>query len=56
MKYYEKVIKVRCSKCKKDFDEKKVEFVGIKEDIQGRDLLTFVCPDCGNTCESYRFG
>jgi hypothetical protein len=36
--------------------EDKVESVDIREDFQGRDVLTFKCPECGKTHESLRFG
>ena len=53
---YEKKISVHCSNCPKWIDEKKVEFVDIEEDIQGHDLLTFICPECGTQQKSKRFG
>ena len=37
-------------------DEKNVEFVDISEDFEGRDRLTFVCPDCGENHTSFRLG
>jgi len=37
-------------------DEDTVEFVNIEEDMQGRDLLTFVCPECGKEHTAYRLG
>ena len=36
--------------------ETEVEFLDISEDIQGRDLLTFKCPECGEEHTSYRLG
>jgi len=36
--------------------ERDVEFENIEEDFQGRDLLTFKCPECGETHQSYRIG
>ena len=51
-----RTIQVTCTACKKTHDEADVEFVGIEEDIQGRDLLEFVCPDCGETVKAYRRG
>ncbi len=48
-------ILVRCSKCG-DVDEKKVKVLNIEEDFQGRDVLTFECPKCGETRKSLRFG
>jgi hypothetical protein len=65
-----KPIKVSCNDCKRSTDESIVElqsgslvlirdnktylFVNIEEDIQGRDVLTFVCPYCNTTQKSYR--
>jgi len=41
--------------CRGEFiDEVDVEFVDISEDIQGRDLLKFKCPLCGEVHESLR--
>jgi len=37
-------------------DEKTVEFLGIEEDIQGADILTFKCPRCGEQHKSRRYG
>ena len=34
--------------------EDDVEFVDIREDIMGYDVLTFTCPECGEVHESYR--
>lgn len=48
-------IYVSCSNCGK-IDEKKVKFINIEEDIQGRDVLTFECPTCKTTQKSMRFG
>ena len=48
-------ISVRCPNCDEHFDENKVEFLGISEDIMGRDRLAFVCPKCKKEQESYRY-
>lgn len=37
-------------------DESAVEFLDVEEDFQGRDLVTFRCPACGETHQSYRLG
>ena len=37
-------------------DENDVKTLNIEEDIQGRDLLTYVCPECGKEHKSYRLG
>jgi RNase P subunit RPR2 len=47
-------IKVKCIDCDTYFDEEKVEFVDIEEDIQGYDILTFTCPKCGKIKKSKR--
>jgi len=52
----ERPIVVTCTKCKTTSDERDVTFVDIEEDMQGRDLLTFVCPSCGQTVTAYRRG
>lgn len=37
-------------------DETEVEIENIEEDFQGRDVVTFQCPACGDTHKSYRIG
>lgn len=49
-------IKVNCSKCKQMVDEQDTTFVNIEEDFEGHDVLTFVCPICGTTQKSKRYG
>jgi len=49
-------IYVRCCKCKKDMDELKTDIQGIEEDIQGKDVLTFICPICKTVQKSFRRG
>jgi hypothetical protein len=56
MNTIKKIIYVRCSNCKENFDENKVEFLNIEEDMQGRDILTFGCPKCKETQKSLRRG
>jgi hypothetical protein len=36
--------------------EADVKFLDISEDVQGRDVLRFECPRCGQTHDSLRFG
>jgi len=36
--------------------EENVEFLNIEEDIQGRDILTFKWPECGEIHKSFRLG
>ena len=40
-------MQVKCPECNESHDPADVEFVNIEEDSQGRDLLTFVCPNTG---------
>jgi Zn finger protein HypA/HybF involved in hydrogenase expression len=49
-------IKVRCKECDEWKDETTVETLDIEEDFQGRDILTFKCPDCGTKQRSLRLG
>lgn len=55
-KYEEKVINVHCKKCHRFIDEKLTTFVDIEEDIQGADVMTFICPYCRIEQKSRRFG
>lgn len=48
------IIQVHCKKCDYWMDERTVEFLNIEEDIQGRDLMTFRCPDCKTVQKSFR--
>jgi hypothetical protein len=45
-KKYQQKPKVHCSNCPAFIDEDKTKFVNIEEDIQGVDVLTFICPEC----------
>ena len=49
-------IEVFCAKCSEWVEEVDTEFENIEEDFQGRDLLTFKCPDCKTSQKSYRLG
>lgn len=51
-------ITVNCSHCGKikEREIKEEQFLNIEEDIQGRDVLTFICPHCGTRQKSLRFG
>lgn len=53
-KYYRKV-RVYCSKCGEWIDEKDTEFVDIEEDMQGADILTFICHGCMTLQKSRRY-
>ena len=49
-------IVVYCGKCDDWMAEGDTKFESIQEDFQGRDLLTFKCPSCKTSQESYRVG
>jgi hypothetical protein len=53
---YERKVKVVCSVCKGWFNEEDVEFIQIEENMQGQDLLTFMCPVCNKPAKSLRLG
>jgi hypothetical protein len=55
-RHYERIIYVNLSCNKERVDEREVEFVDICEDFEGRDRLTFVCPECKKHHTSLRFG
>ena len=48
-------ITVRCTPCDAWKNENRVESLTIEEDFQGKDLLTFICPDCGAKQQSRRY-
>jgi hypothetical protein len=47
---------VTCSACLTRFDNTQIDATNIEEDMQGRDLLTFQCPQCGEIVSSYVVG
>jgi hypothetical protein len=47
---------VICSECDEQHSPDDVEFVNIEEDFQGRDVITFVCPETGNEAKSNVYG
>jgi len=49
-------IVVFCTECSEWMAEGDTKFEGIEEDFQGRDLLTFKCPNCKSIQTSYRVG
>lgn len=53
--YKPQSIKVRCPTCGLQ-NEEDTKFVDIEEDIQGADVLTFICPVCGKKRKSRRYG
>jgi len=48
------VVILTCSK--ERVPESTVEFENIEEDMTGRDILTFKCPQCGESHRSLRLG
>jgi uncharacterized Zn finger protein len=46
------VMFVKCEECGEDHYSDEVVTENIEEDIMGRDVLTFVCPNTGNTTKS----
>ncbi|MFA7101328.1 MAG: hypothetical protein WC196_06315 [Bacilli bacterium] len=46
---------VKCPKCGTKADEEKVRFVDIAEDVFGRDVVTYICPKCGDMVKSNRY-
>lgn len=51
-----KTIKVMCALCGSEYDEDKVTEIDIEEGLQGKDIVTFECPECHETVKSMRFG
>ena len=49
-------IVVYCGGCDEWMAEADTTFEGIEEDFQGRDILTFKCPNCKTSKKSYRVG
>jgi hypothetical protein len=47
---------VQCRECGEEHDTEKVHFVNVEEDIQGRDVFTFVCPKTELTTASLVYG
>lgn len=41
-------MQVRCSSCEWIDTEEVETVVNIEEDIHGRDIVTFICPRCGD--------
>lgn len=46
---------VRCSSCGEEHETCDVEFQGIEEDPEGRDLLTYTCPNTNETVSALVF-
>lgn len=51
----EPLIELTCYHCGKSVDETKVEPLGIAEDLQGRDVVWYVCPRCDKRVDSFRY-
>jgi hypothetical protein len=49
-----RLILVFCEKCDEWMGENETKFENIEEDVQGRDVLTFKCPDCKTKQKSIR--
>jgi len=49
-------MKVNCSECGESHEPGDVEVLNIEEDIQGRDLLTFICPVTNKETKAYVLG
>ena len=47
---------VTCPECKTRHDASAVQYEGISEDFQGRDLMAFKCAACGKSVEAYPVG
>jgi len=48
------IIHVFCNTCDEWIDESDITVTNIREDWEGRDVLSFLCPDCDHTQESFR--
>ena len=44
---------VICPKCQKEFFSDEIEITDISEDFQGYDVVTFECPKCKESVESW---
>ena len=52
----QKFIVVYCKECNEWMGENITKIKNIKEDSQGREFLTFECPECKTTQKSHRVG
>ena len=46
---------VYCPECGEKHSAREVEFLNVEEDIQGRDVMHFVCPVTKNPAKSFVF-
>lgn len=49
-------MKVNCSKCHQTHRPGEIETINIEEDIQGYDLLTYICPVTKEKTKAYIIG
>ena len=47
------MLTVYCPKCDELIDKHSIKFIDIEEDIQGRDLVTFICKFCDEQSKSF---
>jgi len=52
----QKFIVVYCKECNEWMGENITKIKNIEEGLQGRDFLTFECPECKTTQKSHRVG
>jgi len=52
---YDSPIMVVCQECGIRVSEYLVVFLGIEEDVEGREVLYFTCPHCGKDTHSLRY-
>jgi hypothetical protein len=43
---------VKCKECGEEHNSDEVRCLDIEEDFEGRDVITFVCPETGNETKS----
>jgi hypothetical protein len=54
--YGKRVMKVYCFECSDLHTTEEVKFLNIEEDFQGRDLMTFECPETNTEQKSNVYG
>jgi hypothetical protein len=52
-KFIMKLCIVVCKACGNEHETRDVEFLNVEEDIQGRDVIEFKCPETGTVQKSY---
>lgn len=53
---YERKIYLECPECEEQVDEQTVKCTDIESDDLGQDIVTYVCPECGDLTKSLRRG